>query len=236
MKKIIAAILASIFIAAPAFAAGNVVYIYEADGKIYYDSERFDDRFMIHENMVPGGQTYTDVLTVENGTSKGYDIYFKISAENNSAKADNLIEHIEMKIYLDGDLFYDGKARGLDYRSQGVDLSDAVKIGTFNPGDSKEMRVETYLDAAYDDINNPDTSLTHWHFYVTDPFDPDPGPGPEPEPTPTPDEPVVPEEIVPNPRTNDEFTPWFLVLLGASLALFLLITIRERVEHKKRAR
>ena len=79
---------------------------------------------MIHENMVPGGQTYTDFLTVENGTSKTYDIYFKISSENNTAKADNLIEHIEMKIYLDGSLFYDGKLRGLDYRSQGVDIND----------------------------------------------------------------------------------------------------------------
>lgn len=226
MKKIIAAILASIFIAAPAFAAGNVVYIYEADGKIYYDSERFDDRFMIHENMTPGGQVYTDTLTVENGTSKEYDIYFKITSENNSAKADNLIEHIEMKIYLDGVLFYDGKARGLDYRSQGVDLTDAVKIGTSSAGSSKEMRVETFLDSAYEDIDNPDTSLTHWHFFITDPIDPTPGPEPEPEP-------VVPEEIVPNPRTNDDFTPWFLVLLGGSFGLLAFITIRERVERKK---
>ena len=226
MKKIIAAILASIFIAAPAFAAGNVVYIYEADGKIYYDSERFDDRFMIHENMTPGGQVYTDTLTVENGTSKEYDIYFKITSENNSAKADNLIEHIEMKMYLDGVLFYDGKARGLDYRSQGVDLTDAVKIGTFSAGSSKEMRVETFLDSAYEDIDNPDTSLTHWHFFITDPIDPTPGPEPEPEP-------VVPEEIVPNPRTNDDFTPWFLVLLGGSFGLLAFITIRERVERKK---
>ncbi len=231
MKKIIAAILATIFIAAPAFAAGNIVYIYEADGKIYYDSERFDDRFMIHENMVPGGQTYTDILTVENGTSKTYDIYFKITSENNTAKADNLIEHIEMKIYLDGSLFYDGKLRGLDYRSQGVDLTDAVKLGTFNSGESKEMRVETFLDSAYSDINNPDTSSTHWHFYITDPLDPDP----EPQPEPTPD-PIVPEEIIPNPKTNDDFTPWFLVLLGASFALFILITVRERVEYKKRGR
>lgn len=235
MKKIIAAIIATIFIAAPAFAAGNVVYIYEADGKIYYDSERFDDRFMIHENMTPGGETYTDTLTVENGTSKEYDIYFKISSENNSAKAENLIEHIEMKIYLDGTLFYDGKARGLDYRSQGVDLSNAVKIGTFAPGSSKEMRVETYLDSAYEDINNPDTSSTHWHFYITDPIDPDPGPGPGPGPEPEP-EPIVPEEVIPNPKTGDDFSPWFFALLGGSFALLVFITIRERVDRKKSRR
>ena len=224
MKKIIAAILACIFLAAPVSAAGNVVYIYEADGKIYYDSVRFDDRFMIHENMTPGGETYTDYLTVENGTSSEHDIYFQITSENNSAKASSLLEHIEMVIYIDGTKFYDGKARGLDYRSEGVNLTDAVKLGTFAPGQSIEMKVETYLDEAYADITNPDTSKTHWHFYVADD---------KPEPEPGPDEPVEPEEITPNPKTNDDFTPWLFVLLGVSIAVLVAVTIHERIALKK---
>ena len=224
MKKAFAAILAALFIVSPVFAAENIVYIYEEDGKIYYSGSQFDDRFMIHENMVPGGETYTDELKIENGTSKAYDIYFKITAENNSAKARNLIEHIDMELSIDGVKFYDGKARGLDYRGEGVDLTDAVKIGYFEPGRSVTMTSKTFLDASYEDINNPDTSRTHWHFYIVDEEKVDP------------DNPVKPEEVVPNPKTEDDFTPWFFVLLGISIALFIFITVRERHEHSKHSR
>ena len=224
MKKIFAIILASLFIAAPVFAADNTVYIREADGKIVYEaSDGFNERFMYHEGMTPGGEVYTDYLNIENGTSSDYDIYFKITAENNSIKASNLIEHIEMKIYIDDVIFYDGKARGLDYRAQGVNLTDAIKIKHFASGESVRMKVLTRLDETYEDINNPDTSKTHWHFYVT---------SEEPDP----EEPVEPEEVPPAPKTNDDFTPWLFVLLGASIILFIFITVRERSDSRKRER
>ena len=232
MKKLFAAILASLFIVSPVFADDNVVYIRESDGKIVYDaSDGFDDRFMVHEGMVPGGEVYTDYLTVENGTSKGYDIYFKISAENNTPKARNLIEHIEMKIYIDDQVFYDGKARGLDYRSQGVNLSDAIKLKYFEPGDSVHMKIETFLDTSYEDINNPDTSRTKWHFYIADKTEPEPQPQPDPDKPP-----IEPEEVPRNPKTEDAFTPLFFVLLGTSISLFVFITIRERSDRRRHGR
>lgn len=224
MKKIFAIILASLFITTPVFAVDNTVYIRESDGQVVYEaSDGFDERFMYHEGMTPGGETYTDYLTIENGTSTDYDVFFKITAENNSIKAENLIEHIEMKIYIDDVLFYDGKARGLDYRAQGVNLTDAVKIKSFAAGESVRMKVETRLDTVYEDINNPDTSKTKWHFYVT---------GEEPNP----DEPIEPIPVPPAPKTNDDFTPWFFVLLGASIILFIFITVRESAEKRKHER
>jgi hypothetical protein len=224
MKRIFSAILASLFIVAPVSAADNTVYIREADGKVVYEaSDGFNERFMFHEDMVPGGDAYTDYLTIENGTSNSYDIFFKITAENNSIKASNLIEHIEMKVYIDDVLFYDGKARGLDYRAQGVNLTDAVKIKNFASGESVHMKVETRLDSTYEDINNPDTSKTQWHFYAT---------GEEPDP----EKPVEPEEIPPVPKTSDDFTPWFFALLGGSVVLFIIVTIFERANKNKRAR
>lgn len=223
MKQLALALLASLFIAAPAFAAENVVYIYEADGKIYYDSARIDGNFMYHDAMVPGGETYTDELKVENGTSKDYDIYFQITSENNSPKAEKLLDHIEMTIWL-GDStepMYRGKARGLDYYETGVNLTDAVLLKHFASGESVKMRVETYLDATYSDIDNPDTSKTKWHFYIAD--------TPEPEPEPTP---IEPEEVIPNPRTNDDFTPIYFIVLGISIAVFVGISIHERASKK----
>lgn len=217
MKKLIAAIVASLFIVSPVSAIENTVLIREADEKIVYEaSDGFDERFMYHEGMVPGGEIYTDYLVVKNDTSKDFDVYFKVTSENNSIKAENLIEHIEMKIYVDDTIFYDGKARGLDYRHLGVNLTDAIKIKHFEAGESVRMKVETRLDETYEDIENPDTSKTHWHFYI--------------------DNGEEPEEIPPAPTTNDDFTPWFFVLLGASIVLFIFISVREYAEERKRRR
>ncbi len=245
MRKVLLALFASLFIATPVFAAENKVYIYEADGKIYYDGALFDDRFMIHENMTPGS-SYTDYLAVENGTSKAYDIYFKISSDDNSVKADDLLEYIEMEISIDGTQFYDGKAKGLDYRDQGVNLTDAVLIKRFGAGERVTMKVDTYLDANYgnnvnfDSSSSDDTSIsglmskTEWTFYVVeasdDPTPPGPGPGPEPTPTPTPT-PVDPTPVV--PKTNDDFSPWLFVIFGASLAGLIVIILVERALNKK---
>ncbi|MBR5670020.1 hypothetical protein IKX12_02995 [Candidatus Saccharibacteria bacterium] len=232
MKKVLLAILASLFIATPVFAAENKVYIYEADGKVYYDGALFDDRFMVHENMAPG-DSYTDYLVVENGTSKDYEVYFKISADDNSVKADDLLEYIEMEISIDGTAYYDGKAKGLDYRDQGVDLSNAVLIKRFNAGDRATMKVDTYLDANYgsginfDTNSGDDTSVsgliskTQWTFYIVDVT----------EPKPDDDEPIKPTPV--NPKTNDDFSPWFFVIFGASLAILIVLIIVERVSKKK---
>ncbi len=227
MKKILAIILASLFIAAPVFAVENRVYVYEEDGKIYYDGALFDDRFMIHEGMVPGGETYTDYLVVENSTSSDYDIYFKITNENNSAKANDLLNYINMKIYLDDELYYDGKARGLDYRGVGVNLTDAIKLKHFEAGDMVTMRVETQLDSSYEDIYNWDASMTHWHFYIADDTIPEPEPdNPEPEP-------IEPEEIPNNPRTHDSFRfLWIVVLAVSALLLGGAIIYERRVKSR----
>ena len=227
MKKVLLALFASLFIATPVFAAENKVYLYEADGKVYYNGALFDDRFMIHENMAPG-DSYTDNLVIENSTSKDYEVYFKISANDNSVKADDLLEYIEMEISLDGELYYDGKAKGLDYRDQGVDLSNAVLIKRFNAGEKATMKVDTYLDVNYgtginfDSNSGDDTSIsgliskTQWTFYVVDVTKP---------------KPVKPEPV--NPRTNDDFSPWLFVIFGASFAILIVLILMERKSKKK---
>lgn len=247
MKKILLALFASLFIATPVFAAENKVYIYEADGKVYYDGALFDDRFMIHENMLPGS-SYTDYLVIENSTSKDYEVYFKIEAEDNSVKADELLEYIEMEISIDGTQYYDGKAKGLDYRDQGVDLSDAVLIRRFNAGTSATMKVDTYLDANYgngvnfDSSSSDDKSIsglvskTQWTFYVVDVTEKEDDPTPKPDddkPTPKPDdkEPVKPIPVV--PKTNDDFSPWYFVIFGASAAVLIVLILLGCKSKKK---
>jgi hypothetical protein len=224
MKRLALILLASLFIASPVFAApGDVVYIYEEDGKIYYDSSRLDGHFMHHEGMIPGGDRYMDELTIENATSNDYDVYFQITGNDNSPRAEELLDHIEMSIWLgdSSEPMYVGRALGLDYYERNVNLSNAVLLKHFEAGESLKMRVETYLDATYEDIDNPDMSTTKWHFYVAD----------EPEPTPEPT-PIEPEEVIPNPRTSDDFTPVWFIVLGVSIAVFVGISIRERISKK----
>ena len=245
MKKILLALFASLFIATPVFAAENKVYIYEADGKIYYDGALFDDRFMVHENIAPGN-SYTDYLVIENGTSKDYDVYFKIDSDDNSVKADDLLEYIEMEISIDGTSYYDGKAKGLDYRDQGVDLTNAVLIKRFNAGDRSTMKVDTYLDANYGNGVNFDSSSsdnkdisglvskTQWTFYVVDVTGDEPTPKPDDDkPTPKPDdkEPVKPIPVV--PKTNDDFSPWYFVIFGASAAVLIVLILLGCKSKKK---
>lgn len=233
MRRLLTAILASLLIATPVFAATSTVYIYEADGKIYYDGALFNDRFIIDEGMTPSGEVYTDYLSVENRTSRDYDIYFQITADDDSPSANNMLEHIEMRIYLNDVVYYDGKARGLDYRDTGVNLTNAVKLKHFDANETAVMKVETYLDASYDDVCSPYidkadchpvSSQTHWHFYIAD--EPEPQPEPTPEPTPT----IEPEEIENNPRTHDSFSIWYVILLGVSLTVLLAATIYDRAK------
>ena len=213
MKKIFIALLASIIITTPVFAEEkNRVYVYEKDEKIYYDSKQFDDRFMVHENMVPG-DSYSDTLVVENGTSYEHDIYFKIELdETNTDSAKDLLDYIAMKVYVNDELFYDGKAKGKDYRDEGVDLTDAVFIKRFAPRETVSMRVDTHFDENFEDIENHDIAHTHWHFYLSD-------------------QPGKPEEI--NPRTNDDFSPWYFVIFGACGAALIIVVVFEVVQKKK---
>lgn len=215
MKKIFVALLASIIIATPVFAEEkNRVYVYEKDEKVYYDSKLFDDRFMVHENMVPG-DSFSDTLVVENGTSDEHDIYFKVALdEANTENAQDLLDYIDMKVYINDKLFYNGKAKGKDYRGEGVDLTDAVLIKRFAAHESVSMRVETHFDESYEDIGNHDTAHTHWLFYLSD-------------------QPEKPEEITPNPRTNDDFSPWYFVIFGACGAVLIAVVVFEVVQKKK---
>ena len=215
MRKIFAILFASIIIATPVFAEEkNRVYVYEKDEKIYYDSKQFDDRFMVHENMVPG-DSFSDTLVVENGTSNEHDIYFKVTLDDaNTESAKDLLDYISMKVYVNDKLFYDGKAKGKDYRNEGVDLTGAVLIKHFAAHESVSMRVETHFDESYSDTDNHDVSHTHWLFYLSD-------------------QPEEPEEITPNPRTNDDFSPWYFVIFGVSGAVLIAVVVYEIIQKKK---
>lgn len=144
----------------------NKLYFTEENNRLYYESKLIDeDIFMKHIDMTPG-ESFTDELLIENGTNTKYTLYFKVVPRNQSAEADELLENIIMKIKLDEKIIYEGKATGLDYTEQGIDLQKAILLGNFTPSKNSKMVVETKLSENYDNTELNEFSYIDWSFYA----------------------------------------------------------------------
>lgn len=144
----------------------NKLYFTEENNRLYYESKLIDeDIFMKHIDMTPG-ESFTDELLIENGTNTKYTLYFKVVPRNQSAEADELLENIIMKIKLDEEIIYEGKATGLDYTEQGIDLQKAILLGDFTPSKNSKMVVETKLSENYDNTELNEFSYIDWSFYA----------------------------------------------------------------------
>lgn len=144
----------------------NKLYFTEENNRLYYESKLIDeDIFMKHIDMTPG-ESFTDELLIENGTNTKYTLYFKVAPREQSAEADELLENIIMKIKLDEEIIYEGKATGLDYTEQGIDLQKAILLGDFTPSKNSKMVVETKLSENYDNTELNEFSYIDWSFYA----------------------------------------------------------------------
>lgn len=144
----------------------NKLYFTEENNRLYYESKLIDeDIFMKHIDMTPG-ESFTDELLIENGTNTKYTLYFKAVPREQSAEADELLENIIMKIKLDEEIIYEGKATGLDYTEQGIDLQKAILLGDFTPSKNSKMVVETKLSENYDNTELNEFSYIDWSFYA----------------------------------------------------------------------
>ena len=158
----------------------NKLYFSNVGNKLYYDSTRFEEaRFMYHIEMSPGN-TFRDQLLIENSSSLPYDLYFQVIPIVQSEIADELLEYIDMKIYLDGVLMYDGKVTGKDYSEDDVHLRQVVYIGEYLPGKESLMTVDLAFSPEYA-AGEEVWSRIDWKFWgVGEHKDPEPmEPGPQ---------------------------------------------------------
>ena len=245
MKKIILFLLISSLFVIPVFARDNRLYLVEADGGLYYESALIDENvFMKHLDMVPG-KSYTDILKIENGASDKYLLFFKINDVD-----DEFLRNINMKIYLDNTLIYNGVATGEDYVGNNINLRDIVSLGYIEPGVDHEMKVITQLSPDYSDITNEALSSIDWTFYAQYPATEEPDPTPHPDdPDPIiidPDNPSYNDpisendgiiEILPIPKTgisrlNDSRIVSICALLGIGMSLLIVLVYRKRSEKQ----
>jgi len=166
MKKFILFISLFVLSIISVQAKENKLYFTEDNNRLYYDSKLIDENvFMKHIDMTPG-ENFIDELYIENGTNTKYTLYFKVVPREQSTEANELLDNILMRIKLDDEVIYEGKATGLDYADQGINLQKAILLGEFTPSKNSKMVVETKLSENYDNTEFSDFSYIDWSFYA----------------------------------------------------------------------
>lgn len=214
MKKSILIISLLFLLITPVYAKDNRLYFTESGDRLYYESKLLDENvFMKHEDLIPGA-SYQDTLIIENGTNTKYTLYFKVTPQDLSSEAQELLESISMTIKIDGTKIYEGKATGLDYTAEGVDLQQAILLGDFTPHRSSTMVVDTKLLESYSNTHNLDASYIDWAFYASY-------------------EDKKPDIINPDTYAQKEKKYTQYIFFGILLLLVFLIGYMKRKETKK---
>lgn len=222
LARIICLVLISL-LAVPIYAkeVNNKLYFTDSEDRLYYDTKLFDDNiFMYHDGMSPG-TVYTDHLLIENGSNTDYDLYLKVKEVEQDSDANDLLEHISMEIYLEDELVYNGKVKGLDYNNVGVNIQEAAYIGKYTSKSEKSLVVKTKLDEDY--LTNNDKEITshiEWEFYASyDDKEDDNNQGQIVQ--------VLP--ITGNPDTGDKISIYIISALSSILLIIILaIFLRKR--------
>lgn len=219
-------LLALMILSVSAKESDNKLYFTGSGDRLYYDTKLFDsDVFMHHIDMVPGSE-YTDKLLVENGSSVDYDLYLKIKEVEQDSELDELLDNILMEIYLDDELLYEGKVKGLDYNNSGVNLKDAIHIGKYLKNTEQELIVKTKLDEDYNNPNIDDEAHIEWEFYATY-VDED-------KDVPVIDEGNKYEPIPLLPNTGDKIIMYVVMaIVSGGLLILLLVGLLKSKSNKK---
>lgn len=224
MKKLLMIILIFFLSMNIVLAKENKLVISSSDNKLYYDSKLFDEaKFMSHLDMIPGSQ-YSDNLEIENETNYTFNLYLKVTNGNNN----ELINYLTMKLYLDGNLIYDGDMKEKQIINENSVLNNAILLGNFNPHQISNLVVTTEFSKEYSNTANNESLITTWTFYAEtfDDFN-------------KPDEPNVPNEteiieIVPAPITgiNKNMLPIIISAGSLCVAGVMIIIILAKRKNK----
>ena len=166
-KKYVFLFLVSIFIFPVfCFAKGDVVRLTRDDyGKVFYENENGCIYFIHHDYMVPGKQ-FVDVLDIRNESTANVTLFLKADVEGVvGALEEELLDNIEMVLYLDDVEIYNGMAKGLDYNLSGINLQDAIILKEFKKNETAVLRAETKLANDYSNKANKEDVVVTWKFY-----------------------------------------------------------------------
>lgn len=165
MKRLLIMLGAFFCVVASVNAYENTLRFIESDNSIYYDSEKYDDNlFMNHLDMIPGEEN-EDVLHIENTTDKEFNLYFRVVDKEYTEEEAELIANTTMTIFIDDDIIYDGSIDGENHED-GINLTNAIKIGEYSSGSESDLRVVTKLSEDYTNAQNEAVVEIDWEFYA----------------------------------------------------------------------
>ena len=165
MKRLLIMLGAFFCVVASVNAYENTLRFIESDNSIYYDSEKYDDNlFMNHLDMIPGEEN-EDVLHIENTTDKEFTLYFRVVDKEYTEEEAELIDNTTMTIFIDDDIIYNGSIDGENHED-GINLTNAIKIGEYSSGSESDLRVVTKLSEDYTNAQNEAVVEIDWEFYA----------------------------------------------------------------------
>lgn len=208
MKKIIFTVIVFFIMLCNISAETNTLEFTEKGNKLFYNTESYDDNtFMNHPDMIPGKE-YKDELIIENKSDTKYRLYLKVNDIEENKELAELLKNIEMKVYLDDKLIYEGYADGLDYNE--INLKDSVLIGDYSKGQKSKITVYTKLSEEYENTNQISGNI-EWEFYAN----------------------YGDDIFVINPDTKDNITTILTISSSVLILLFLIIILIVRKDTKK---
>lgn len=110
------------------------LYVMDGDGK----SVSRSGEYCVNISGMKPGETYTKVLSTQNLINTPYTLTMSAAPISSEGNLD-LEEYANLKLYLDGELIYDGKVTG----EGNVNMQDSpLNLGEVVSGQSKELKAE----------------------------------------------------------------------------------------------
>ena len=201
MKKILLLIVGLLFIIR-VNALENYINLVNKNDKVMYESNLKNNEFIHHTDFLPG-DSFVDNVRITNNSDKQIKLYLKVKLIDQSKSANNLLDNILMKVYLDNKIIYDGYARGIDYNNSGVNLQNVVLLKTFNNSDTAKLKVETSISTEF---NDPNADESRFDFVLYGEYD------------------DKEEEIIPVPITDkNEIPTWVFSIIICLIGIFMLL-------------
>lgn len=208
MKKITFTIIVFFIMICNISAETNTLEFTEKGNKLFYNTETYDDNtFINHPDMIPGKE-YKDELVIENKSDTKYRLYLKVNNIEENEELAEFIKNIEMRVYLDDKLVYEGYADGLDYNK--INLKNSVLLGDYKEGQKGKLTVYTKLSEEYENTNIISGNI-EWEFYAN----------------------YGDDIFVINPDTKDSIMTILTTSSIILMLLFLIIVIIVRKDTKK---
>lgn len=195
-------------------AKDNKLYFSDDGKEMIYDSALYDEEyFMKHLNLSPG-VVNKDVLIIENGSKSTCELYLKVIEREQNDLADELLENILMKVYVDDNMVYNGTTFGEDITGDGINLQSSILIGEYKPNTSSKLVAVTQLNENYSNIENKEQAYIDWQFYAK----------------------CAQAEVKPiNPDTGDFMSDniFYILIVIIILAMFIFVYSRNKLRTNK---